>query len=318
MDDEMVNEIVFGEEEIQGESQSYQLCLVGRFLTEKGINFMALKQTLASLWRPSLGTSVQQIEDENLYMFCFYHVVDMDRVMNMSPWTFNGQVLLLEKIGEHKHPSLVPLFHVYMWLQVHNLRDGYWFERVAERIGNEVGEYVEVDSASFRNQVKTFMRLRVKFDVRKPLSNGMYLRRKGDQGFFANFQFEKLPNFCFLCGLMDHGERFCPKLIESNGTPVERKFGPELRADPRRKVQNIRVRWLRDTPPTAEEIATVMRRSTNLGNPNVSPESQEDISSSNHNLNGRKGGDFSGDKGIPIAEGESSDMANGTNNGKAQ
>ncbi|KAJ8752062.1 hypothetical protein K2173_001089 [Erythroxylum novogranatense] len=198
---------------------------------------------------------------------------------------------------------------------VHNLRDGYWFERVAERIGNEVGEYMEVDSASFRNQVKTFMRLRVKFDVRTPIRSCMYLRRQGDPGFFANFRFEKLPNFCFLCGLMDYGERFCPKLIENYGKPVERKFGPELRADPRRKVRNIGDRWLRDSPPTADEITAVVGRNPNLGNPNVPPEIQEDILSSHPNLNGGKGGDYDGDRGIPNEAGEYSNMANGPPNG---
>lgn len=55
------------------------LCLVGRFLFEGAIDFTAMKQTMAALWRPGKGVYIKEV-DVNLYVFLFYHEVDIKRV----------------------------------------------------------------------------------------------------------------------------------------------------------------------------------------------------------------------------------------------
>lgn len=39
----------------------YRFCLVGRFLTDKVINFTAMKNTMASLWRPRKGVCIKDL-----------------------------------------------------------------------------------------------------------------------------------------------------------------------------------------------------------------------------------------------------------------
>lgn len=65
-----------------------QLCLVGSFLNEGVVDFTAMKHTLASLWRPEKGVYMKEI-DVNLYIFQFYHELDIKRFISGSPWTFN-------------------------------------------------------------------------------------------------------------------------------------------------------------------------------------------------------------------------------------
>lgn len=40
-------------------SNRYELCLVGRFLTEKSINVRATKSKTADVWKPAMGISVK-------------------------------------------------------------------------------------------------------------------------------------------------------------------------------------------------------------------------------------------------------------------
>ena len=40
------------DEECEEAQSDFRYCLVGRFLTDKVINFPAMKSTMASLWRP--------------------------------------------------------------------------------------------------------------------------------------------------------------------------------------------------------------------------------------------------------------------------
>lgn len=62
---------------------------------EKPINFIAMKNTLASLWEPRKGTNIFEIE----VLFQFFHGVDVNEVLNMGLWNFNQNLLVLKCIG---------------------------------------------------------------------------------------------------------------------------------------------------------------------------------------------------------------------------
>lgn len=71
-----------------------KLCLVGNFLTEGIFDFSAMQHTLAALWKPGKGVYIKAVE-ANLFLFQFYHVIDLNRVIEGIPWSFNRKVLLI-------------------------------------------------------------------------------------------------------------------------------------------------------------------------------------------------------------------------------
>lgn len=58
----------------------YDLCVVGRFLTERSVNARAMKTKLADVWRPAMGINIREI-DQGIFMFQFYHREDMNWVL---------------------------------------------------------------------------------------------------------------------------------------------------------------------------------------------------------------------------------------------
>lgn len=84
-----------------------------------------------------------------IYMFQFYHVVDMNRILDMSPWTFNNQALLMEKLGDFQHPFDVLLNHMYMWVKVFGLKFGFKYDKVVHRLGDMLGTFVEADPDNY-------------------------------------------------------------------------------------------------------------------------------------------------------------------------
>lgn len=72
-------------------------CLLGRFLVDIPVDFNAIQNTLASLWKPGKGMFVKELEP-NLYLFQFYHELDINRVIDGSPWTFNRAQLIFERL----------------------------------------------------------------------------------------------------------------------------------------------------------------------------------------------------------------------------
>lgn len=61
MDEEENEDLVFPGD-IEEEIDIYDLCLVGRFLTEKNINTRAMKSKLADVWKPTMGIYIKELE----------------------------------------------------------------------------------------------------------------------------------------------------------------------------------------------------------------------------------------------------------------
>ncbi|CAN1732351.1 hypothetical protein LINPERHAP1_LOCUS1592, partial [Linum perenne] len=56
--------------------ESFELCAVGTFVTDKTINFVAMKTQLAKLWKPGRGVTIED-KGEGLYLFRFFHEIHL-------------------------------------------------------------------------------------------------------------------------------------------------------------------------------------------------------------------------------------------------
>ncbi|KAF4375826.1 hypothetical protein G4B88_026405 [Cannabis sativa] len=65
-----------------------QLCLVGKFIVNGAVDFLSMQQTLPALWKPGRGVYIKEL-GANLYLFQFYHEIDIKRVCEGSPWVGN-------------------------------------------------------------------------------------------------------------------------------------------------------------------------------------------------------------------------------------
>uniref|UniRef100_A0A803P795 Reverse transcriptase domain-containing protein n=1 Tax=Cannabis sativa TaxID=3483 RepID=A0A803P795_CANSA len=123
-------------------------CVVGRFLTKRSLDFMAMQHKMASLWRPGRGMFVKEL-DENLYLFQFYHQIDVDRVVEGSPWTFDRVPLIFSKLKEGENPWAMVLNKLDFWIQLHGLSTGFMSAKVVKDVGNYIGTFVEADKNNF-------------------------------------------------------------------------------------------------------------------------------------------------------------------------
>lgn len=221
-----------------------KLCLVGRFLVDGVIDFVAMKQTLAALWRPGRGVYIREVEP-NIYLFQFYHEVDIKRVLEGSPWSFNRKALIISRMQDGDVPRGVSLNNIDLWVQVHDLRVGFMTERVLKEVGNYIGVFVESCSKNFHSIWKEYLRVRVSIDVTRPLKRRMKIRSSGAEWFWINFKYENVPTFCFICGIMGHSEKFCSRLFEVPEAEITKPYGVWMRAPLRRQTQLIASKWLR-------------------------------------------------------------------------
>ncbi|KAJ8648294.1 hypothetical protein MRB53_001317 [Persea americana] len=242
--------IVTGEDVEEGGDVKidFRYCLVGRFLTNKVINFPAMKNTMALLWRPGREVCIKD-PSPTLFLFQFFHEIDVNWVLETRPWTFDKHILLVKRLEENEQPHNVPLFHTSFWVQIYNLPIGFLSEKILKDIGNYIGLFLDSNENNLMGVWRNYMRVRVSIDVRKPLQRRMRIKKAGGEWIWIDFKYECLNIFCFICGLLGHTEQQCPKVYECSTGEMVKAHGHWMKAPNRRNQMNSGERWLRSTPP---------------------------------------------------------------------
>lgn len=78
-----------------------------------------------------------------------------------------------------------------------------------------------------------------------PLKRKMKLKKNATEWSWINFEYEAVPTFCYICGLIGHSDRFCDKLFETQGDSIEKPYGSWMRADSKRRSYTMGSKWLR-------------------------------------------------------------------------
>lgn len=90
------------------------------------------------------------------------------------------------------------------------------------------------------------MRIRIRLDVRKPIKRKKKITKRDGSEFVVTCKYERLGEFCFICGMVTHTDRFC-RVIGANGeVGGEKEWGSWLSAPPRRVASQMQSRWLRE------------------------------------------------------------------------
>lgn len=223
----------------------YDKCLVGYFLTNKKVNFLAMEDTLASIWRPMKGVFMEETSRMNMFLFKFFHDLDMQRVLNDGPWTFNQQVLMIKKLNVEEQLQDIKISELYMWVQVYELPIGFKSECILKSIGDYVGRFMESDPKNFVRMCRNFLRIKVAIDISRPLRSKMRIKKAGGEWLWIQFKYEQLPSFCFFCGLIGHTEKFCEAMFDSPHGKEIRRYDSSLRATFRRQEGSKENQWIR-------------------------------------------------------------------------
>ena len=94
-------------------------------------------------------------------------------------------------------------------IQIHGLPLGLMMEKIGIVLGEVMGDIVEVETSDDKLAWGKWMRVRVIIDIKKPIKRGKIIIGADGKKFLALFKYERLPDFCYICGKLDHQELDC-------------------------------------------------------------------------------------------------------------
>ena len=104
--------------------------------------------------------------------------------------------------------------------------------KMGELIGKKIGRVLRVDIDKGGRIRDEFVRIRVELDIGKSLQQGVFVKLgSGGTKTWVEFKYEKMADFCFLCGRLGHGISECTQEGCKEIGIGKNKFGPWLRGE---------------------------------------------------------------------------------------
>ena len=213
------------------EIESFNLSLIGKFLTCKTFNKRAAMTTMRRVWGMHSGLQIIEV-GTNLFQFKFQNDFDLNRVLRRGPWCFDNQLLLLKRWHKGMIASNVKLECASLWEQIWGAPFDMDSSQVETEVGNRMGTLEDVERCRRQDMQNYFMGVYVALPISKPLRNGGFIADLDGVRIWVKFKYERLPVFCHFCGLLGHDLRHCAShyAVEKNGGDVEYQYGDWLKA----------------------------------------------------------------------------------------
>jgi hypothetical protein len=165
---------------------------------------------------------------ENLFTLQASSLGDWERIVDNGPWLFCNWAVIIEPYDGLSRAEEKELFHMKIWIQIHELPEGYYRFKIITQLVERAGlEVITVKTEGIRGN---YVRVRVRYDVRKPLARCVSIIRQTQRQLFV-VRYEKLAFSYEACGKLGHSFKECGCGVYEE---KELKFKKWLYADPPR------------------------------------------------------------------------------------
>lgn len=201
--------VVIGRKDVEEALIGFHYMLLAEVLIERTVHGEAFIDRFTSLWQGKEGVSIRDIGDRR-FLIKFMAKRDMQRVLDSEfPWTFRDDFVIGGDCTNRKEARWNALSLGDMWIQIHKVPPLSMRIAVAMTIGGKIGTVLIVDKSASRECIGRFLQVRIRFNLRGPLTQGMMVTFLDERLMWVQFQYEGLPNYCFYYGKLGHVSRAC-------------------------------------------------------------------------------------------------------------
>ncbi|CAL1355749.1 unnamed protein product [Linum trigynum] len=204
-----------------------ELGVARKLIAGKPPSAKILKRILSEAWKLRREFDVQITRDNiiRLQLYCFE---DKNKVLFGGPWHLERQLLIFKEVPPDLDMKRLDFSMADFWVRIRELPLKMRNAQMAEKMGAMFGSFIRWDEL-YSGVNSDYMRIRVSIPVTKPLRRVVKLQGK-DGPISYRVGYERLPIFCFKCGVFRHLKKSCPKQLEE-ANAKEDSYGPCLRED---------------------------------------------------------------------------------------
>jgi hypothetical protein len=149
------------------------------------------------------------------YLFGISNQEHVQTILDQGPWNVRGSLILLKPWSPDLALDEVNLNLCSFWVQVHGLPCPNMAAVNAVIIAQRLGKILAVDHHDAKCLIcQPFLRFRVELDATQPLLPGFHLPRSGRDPLWISFRYERLGDYCTLCGLIGHKRNQCNQPLD--------------------------------------------------------------------------------------------------------
>ncbi|KAM2473742.1 hypothetical protein PS1_006530 [Malus domestica] len=182
-------------------------------------HLLAWRQLMATL---GVADLVVQLED-SLDLAALDHGV---KLVGKVPWAVMKKNFFVKKWLPDLAVEEVQLELVPFWVQIRGVPLGLSSLANVKRLTQTAGQVLELEDPA---KARGFLWVKVLVNTIAPLITGCWLRRESNRDTWVEFRYERLQDFCYKCGSVDHLNTECPFDINPGG---EAGYGEWLKAPP--------------------------------------------------------------------------------------
>ncbi|KAK1678102.1 hypothetical protein QYE76_038950 [Lolium multiflorum] len=186
----------------------------GKVLSPSVLHLETIKSAMRPAWGNPCGLTFNPAGD-NLFVAEFGSKADRDRVMEGSPWKVGKHAVLLKKVDADASPVDAVFDRLAIWARILKLPTRLMRADRGLEIARPIGIVKRVEADSIGRCWGPYMRVRVEIDVNEPLLRFVTVTSSKLQSSTAyEVQYERLPLYCFSCGLLGHSTLVCTSPAE--------------------------------------------------------------------------------------------------------
>ncbi|XP_043725561.1 uncharacterized protein LOC122672129 [Telopea speciosissima] len=191
---------------------SESLTLVGRILAGRRYRKQAVTEALINAWNTSAPVIVSPLRVDT-YLFKFEHPMDLTNVLNETPWSVAGNLIVLERWKASKNWTFD---YTEIWVQLHDIPTELHDHGLVAKLVCKVGEVSRLlfISGVRGGQKLSYFRARIRMDITKPLKKFLKIKRRSGVDHMVDLRYERLPLFSLFCGRIGHDEPRCGVAFE--------------------------------------------------------------------------------------------------------
>jgi hypothetical protein len=126
-----------------------------------------------------------------------------------------NHAVVLDDFETSMRPSEVRFCRLPIWIQCHDLPFNWLNKERGESIAKQIGDFIKLDTTGTSRGWGQSLRARIWLNIDEPIQHCIQVYSKKRKELIQYpILYEKLPYFCFSCGLLGHSAAFCPSPAE--------------------------------------------------------------------------------------------------------